>query len=88
LDVRILDKAYWVDPISPQTLECPLVRDPMIDLNIVRGWVDECDGSHETPNKSFSSLPKGFRVIDVKRRRVIEAPDVCDFARVLQKYRE
>ncbi|RYP73975.1 hypothetical protein DL771_003286 [Monosporascus sp. 5C6A] len=54
-----------------------------LDYDLVRSWMDTCDSMHKricrTPRGSNKDLPKGFRVIDCETRRIVPAPEVCDY---------
>ncbi|KAE8448914.1 hypothetical protein EG329_008710 [Mollisiaceae sp. DMI_Dod_QoI] len=81
IDLRIVDHSSWarLQLSEADVSNFPGVRGPMIDWGIVRGWTQECEASHDIRDEFSSSLPVGFRVIDVKRRRIIRAPRVCKF---------
>ncbi|KAH8602078.1 heterokaryon incompatibility protein-domain-containing protein, partial [Bisporella sp. PMI_857] len=81
IDIEILNqslrRAYKI-PDSQNSFRP--IRGPLVDWDIVREWLKHCEENHVSQDHGPSLLPKGFRLIDVKRRKVIIAPQKCKFA--------
>jgi hypothetical protein len=57
------------------------VYDTSFDAELVRGWLLECDTSHDcTKGKELNTDVFGLRVIDVKKLCIAQAPPTCKYA--------
>ncbi|TAQ91312.1 hypothetical protein B7494_g294 [Chlorociboria aeruginascens] len=85
------DYGYCIQPaaqddgfIWPETpsLQARLVDRKLVDLHLVKSWLDLCHGCHSDDCASGqSTAPRqfDFRVIDVVHERIVSAPDNCTY---------
>ncbi|KDQ23761.1 hypothetical protein PLEOSDRAFT_1086202 [Pleurotus ostreatus PC15] len=53
------------------------IRKQISDWTSVKHHLDQCDHDHPDCKAPHTSLPVGFRVVDVNERRIVEMPEGC-----------
>ena len=82
-------RLYCSHSLLPNVTEARLVRSvsgTLFDAKMARVWLEECNSSHDcirapSSDRSWngSGTGLGFRVIDVKKNCVVEAPQQCQY---------
>ncbi|KAF4568439.1 hypothetical protein EYR36_010450 [Pleurotus pulmonarius] len=55
------------------------IRKHISDWTSVKHRLDQCDHDHPDCKAPYTSLPVGFRVVDVNERRIVEMPEGCRY---------
>ncbi|KAF7421129.1 hypothetical protein PC9H_011649 [Pleurotus ostreatus] len=68
-----------ISPVeTKEALPLP-IRKHISDWTTVKGRLHQCDLDHPDCKAQHTSLPTGFRVVDVKERRIVEIPEGCRY---------
>lgn len=78
---------HLLQPDSPSPSSHLLLRrrieGPRTDFNLAKKWVELCENTHSVfslnPNEQVGHLPANFRVIDVQKQCLRQAPSDCKY---------